>query len=603
MTPNDVEYTDKFNTWLRSIPQYLKEIVFVVKRHYSQGWGGAWRERFSVDIVNGNPGNELKCDNLKLAASYLRIGYDEDGAWRVFGLREDFHPAAKVQMEDDITASVVVPGGFAGAVAGGGDGALDGALDGGLVPSLKFVGNCELKLFQRPDDAVIRGYDKVTEHDLSQPGNFISNFQPLDQHDAQALTDEAISFSKYSAPMQQLVRIAAAGEPGPAFFVSSAHPRMVDGKPSKNPRYLQIRPDLADARSVHLAQMATRLHRRLDADAPLLTPVDAVVPGRRNNPPDAQEHIRSLAVYNPIHYMELPELFMEFISSMTGKSPSTTGAGSEGALTKGPFNALPAIIDLNASLVGHILTAKPSFLSAAGHVGPNVRVDHDVSLLVPEVWSRMTAEEREPAFLIQHGYLEKCDDFTFDGRTVEASRLGYRITAKFGRVFFGRVFTHPHSIFTAEMLRPEIQDRAVFADGMDNVCETHQRVAQSYLDDGTISMACPPLRALLHVMATGSYEGSDAAIARGFARCSRCRRCGRATGTAERLVAKQQADVVLWTQHVAGLETFIADDANKDDVVELGLEARLSAAVASVARVGSAAYLESLRGTLGRQPL
>ena len=31
---------------------------------------------------------------------------------------------------------------------------------------------------------------------------------------------------------------------------------------------------------------------------------------------------------------------MDFICSLTGKSPSTTGAGSEGALTKGPFNAL-----------------------------------------------------------------------------------------------------------------------------------------------------------------------------------------------------------------------------------------------------------------------
>ncbi len=46
-----------------------------------------------------------------------------------------------------------------------------------------------------------------------------------------------------------------------------------------------------------------------------------------------------LAVYNPIHYQELPELFMDFICSLTGKSPSTTGFGSEGALTKGPFNA------------------------------------------------------------------------------------------------------------------------------------------------------------------------------------------------------------------------------------------------------------------------
>ena len=56
-------------------------------------------------------------------------------------------------------------------------------------------------------------------------------------------------------------------------------------------------------------------------------------------------------MFNPIHYMELPELFMEFICSMTGKSPSTTGAGSEGALTKGPFNALPPIMDLNNALV------------------------------------------------------------------------------------------------------------------------------------------------------------------------------------------------------------------------------------------------------------
>ncbi len=68
-----------------------------------------WREHFSVDIINGTPGNELKCDNRKLISNFLRVGYDADGSWRVFGLRKDFHPAAKVQMEDDITASVVVP--------------------------------------------------------------------------------------------------------------------------------------------------------------------------------------------------------------------------------------------------------------------------------------------------------------------------------------------------------------------------------------------------------------------------------------------------------------------------------------------------------------
>ena len=42
---------------------------------------------------------------------------------------------------------------------------------------------------------------------------------------------------------------------------------------------------------------------------------------------------------------------MEFISSLTGKSPSTTGFGSEGALTKAPFNALWPVVDLNNALV------------------------------------------------------------------------------------------------------------------------------------------------------------------------------------------------------------------------------------------------------------
>ncbi len=583
LTP-DREYTDEFNAWLRSIPQYVKEIVFVVKRHYTHVWGDNWRRHFSVDLINGNPGNELKCDNRKLAASYLRVGYDPDGAWRVFGLREDYHPAGKVQMEDDITASVVVPG------------AAEGA------PSQKFVENCEQRLFQRPDDAIHRGYDKLTERELAQPGNFISNFEPLARAEARALVDEAISFSKFTAPMQQLVRAAAAGEAGPAYFVSSAHPRIVDGKPSKNPRYLQHRPDLVDARSVHLAQMATRLHRRLTAEAPVLTPVNAVVPGRRNNPPEPAAHIRSLAVFNPVHYLELPELFMEYISSMTGKSPSTTGAGSEGALTKGPFNALPAIIDLNAAFVSQVLTGQPVFISAAGYVGPKVRVNHDVSLLVPEVWSRMSTAERDPAFLRAGGYLEKCEDLTWEGRTIQASRLGYRITAKFGRTFFGRVFNHPHSVFTDEMLRPETQDMAVFADGMDNICATHQRVAQSYFDDGTITLACPPLRALLHIMAKGDYEGRglDAPDVRSL--FTREYLLG-SDWYADRLAAKQQADVVLWTRHVRTLEEFIATAANKAVTTRLHLTKRLHESQAELARVSAAAYLDALRGTLGRQPL
>ena len=376
-------------------------------------------------------------------------------------------------------------------------------------PSVKFVKNCEFRLFQRPDEAVHRGYDKQTESDLAEPGNFLSNFEPFTTAKAVELIEDSIGFVNYTEPMQRLIREAAKGG-SPDYFASSAHPRIVDGAPSKNPRYLQKRLDLLNPRDAYLAEMATRMQRRISLDKPVLTPVNAVMPGRRNNPADPVAHIRPLAVFNPIHYLELPELFMEFISSMTGKSPSTTGAGSEGAMTKGPFNALAPIIDLNAALVSYVLTGYDAFVSAAGYIGPHMRVDHDISLLIPELWCRMSTAERQPRFLIENGYFEKCEDFEFNGQKVLASRLGFRMTASFVRAFFGRVFNYPHAAFIEEMLRPEKQDLASFADGMDNIVGTHKRVAQSYFNDGSVELACPPLKALLHIMVHGEYEGQDA---------------------------------------------------------------------------------------------
>jgi hypothetical protein len=332
----------------------------------------------------------------------------------------------------------------------------------------------------------------------------------------------------------------------------------------------------------------------------LHTPVNAVLPGRRNNPPEAG--VRPLAVFSPVHYMELPELFMEFICSMTGKSPSTTGAGSEGALTKGPFNALPQIIDLNAALVSFLLTGCDGFVTAAGWVGPQVRVDHDVSLLVPEVWCRLSVEERDPKKLIRDGYLEKCNDLEHQGKKVLSSRLGYRITAKFVRAFLGRIFNHPHLVFTDKMLRPETQDPAVFADGMDNIVTTQRRVAQLYFDDASIEMACPPLRALLHIMRDDAFEGKD--LNRPEIRALFTRE-NLLSGDwyAARLAAKQSADRTLWQRHAATLEKFLTRTSYADEAKRLGIEARLRRARQELERVKSPIYLKELRGTIGLQPL
>ena len=101
------------------------------------------------------------------------------------------------------------------------------------------------------------------------------------------------------------------------------------------------------------------------------------------------------------------------------------------------------------------LARDAGFSTAAGFVGPNERVDHDISLLIPELWCRLTPTERSPAFLIGEGHLEPLRDFEHAGRKVLASRLGYRITAKFVRTFLGRVFDHPDRVFDEAFLRPE----------------------------------------------------------------------------------------------------------------------------------------------------
>jgi phosphoenolpyruvate carboxykinase (diphosphate) len=589
LTPSP-EFTDEYNAGLEAIPQYIKELVFVVKRFYKPDMGDAWRESFSVDIINGTPGNELKFQNRKLVTNYLRVGYELDGSWRTFGLRKDFHPAAKLSMEDDITASTVVPADR-----------LAGLNTEYRNSSVKFTVNCEYRLFQRPDDAIHRGYDKQTEQDFAKPGNFFSNYQPLTLEQARELVDDSIGFDKYTPPMQQLIR-RFVDDGSPQYLVSSAHPRLVDGKPSKNPRYLQTRPDLVNPRDSYLAEMSTRLYRRVPLGQPLHTPVNAVLPGRRNNPPEAAARIRSLAVYNPIHYMELPELFMEFICSMTGKSPSTTGAGSEGALTKGPFNALPPIIDLNNALVSYLLTGYQAFITAAGYVGPYARVDHDISLLVPEVWCRMSEEERDPQFLIRNGFLEKCVDFEHDDKMILASRLGYRITMKFVHSFFGRVFSHPHAVFTEKMLRPETQDYDIFADGMDNIVETQRRVAEVYWNDGSIEDACPPLRALLHVMRHDQYEGKglDHPDIRGlFTRENLLA----SDWYADRLSAKQTAEGRLWNDHVRNLQEFLDKEHYADEAKRLGIAERLAQARRHLAWVESHDFLKFLNGTLGLHPI
>ncbi|AJQ89945.1 PPi-type phosphoenolpyruvate carboxykinase [Propionibacterium freudenreichii] len=586
LTPS-IQYNDEYNAFLEGIEPDVKELAFTVKRYYLPEWGEDWRSHFTVGIMNGRHGNMVRLDGKKIITNMLRVGFREDGSWRLFTLRPDYSPAVKVQTEDDITASTVTPPWE----------------DAEGLPR-KYVTNCEHLLFQRPDDAIHRGYDKQAEFDLaSGTDTFISNFEPLTHEQARDLLTDVQAYSEFTKPVRKLIERVAAmpDDQSPEFWVCSDDPRhLPDGGRSKNPRYLQVRPTDSNPELTTVADVAGKLARKLPLAGHAPQPIDVVAAGRRNNPPE--DKVPALCAYNPLHYMELPELFMEYISSMTGKSPSTTGAGSEGALTKGPFNALPAVYDLNAALLSYALTDYDGWLSSAGYIGPNARVDHDISMLIPELFSHMGPNDRNTKRLISEGYLEKMQDFDFDGHRVLASRLGYRINDRFVTHYFGRIFLHPDVVFSEEMLRPELQDEKIFADSIDVIVKTHQRVAQMYFDDGTVSLACPPIRALLEIMAHGASAEGWTLDSPEFRKLFERESVLASDWYAQRLDAKQAEDVKQAEEGVERLKEYIGRSDSGSVTGRLHLADRLRELEAQLTYERSPEYRQSLVGTLGRQP-
>ncbi|HPG32419.1 MAG: hypothetical protein H6541_13590 [Lentimicrobiaceae bacterium] len=586
LTPSS-QYTEEYNQFVKSIPAHVKALVFYVKRFYRpERHSDNWKDYFSTDVINGRKGHELLFNNRKLSASYLRVGFADDNSWYLHKLRSDFVAAAKIQMEDDITASITLP-----------------------VKNLKYLNpeysnksvklteNCEEKFFQRPDEAIHRGYDKETEADLSQRNNFCSNYEPLSTEDGKRLVEDAINFDLYTKPIRKLILEGSKDESG-YYFITPSHPRMVDGAPSKNPRYLQIRPDLVNPVDDYLAEIGLRFSGRIPLSEAVHHPINAVLPGRRNNPPEKENGIRGLSVYGPIHYQELPELFMDFICSLTGKSPSTTGAGSEGALTKGPFNMLSPVTDLNNALLSYILSGYNAFSSAAGHVGTEARFDHDISLLIPELWSRMDVKDRDPKKLIAEGSLEKVEDFEYNGKQVMASRLGYRITENFTFSYLNSIFDEPQAVFTDKMLRPEKQDMDAFVDGVNNIVEAQTRVALDYFADGSVDAAIPPLKALLHIMAYGNYQGKTVShpdIRKMFERDEVIQ----ADWYKERLLHKQEIEIQYLERSLKYMDDFMKLDINREYTEQLDLNQRKNNILAELEYAKSDDYLEFLEGTIG----
>jgi hypothetical protein len=141
-----------------------------------------------------------------------------------------------------------------------------------------------------------------------------------------------------------------------------------------------------------------------------------------------------------------------------------------------------------------------------------------------------------------------------------------------------------------------MQDLQLFAEGVDSIVEAETRVALQYFEDGSVEGACPPLRALLHIMAYGSYQSHTVESPEVRALFTR-EALIESDWYAERRRTKQSRDIALWTRHVAALEKFLAGGGTGLDI-----ELRLTEARRQLARVSACEYLEELTGTIGADP-
>ncbi len=123
-----------------------------------------------------------------------------------------------------------------------------------------------------------------------------------------------------------------------------------------------------------------------------------------------------------------------------------------------------------------------------------------------------------------------------------------------------------------------------------------------YFDDGSIAQACPPLKALLHIMLNDEWEGKKLDDA-GFRKLFTRENLLSSDWYAARLAAKQKIDKALWCRHVEYLNQFLRRPSHEDIAENLGIAGRLARARRTLEDVESPAYLEKMSGTLGAEPI
>ena len=165
-----------------------------------------------------------------------------------------------------------------------------------------------------------------------------------------------------------------------------------------------------------------------------------------------------------------------------------------------------------------------------------------------------------------------------------------------------RVFNNPETVLNEEMLKPELQDVETFIVGIETTQAAHKLAAENYFKDGSIDLACPPLKALLHIMAYGEYEGKgleSEEVRSLFTRESMLK----SDWYQKRLESQQTQHIKTWTAHVEYLNHFMTKSSHTGVAQRLQVESRLTAAKAELERISASDYQQQLVGTIGREPI
>ena len=137
---------------------------------------------------------------------------------------------------------------------------------------------------------------------------------------------------------------------------------------------------------------------------------------------------------------------------------------------------------------------------------------------------------------------------------------------------------------------------------MFNIVETQQRIAQRYIDDGSVDSFIPPLKALVHIMTSGSYDGkgiTDPEIRDLFER----EFVLNSDWYQDRLKIKQERKAACCRKHIDYLNDFIGKNHNASKVEKLDCRERLRIVEKRLAYVESDPFIQDYAGTIGADPI